>query len=948
MTDPVSPGSEPGTLIHITMRKPLIRSIFIVLFLVQAVGFVQAQETQRIWLSGKGGDQTVDWEFFCTDGRQSGNWTTIPVPSQWEQHGFGKYDYGHAKDSVRGKEKGLYRYPFDVPVAWKGMPVNIVFEGSMTDTEVRINGQSAGSIHQGSFYRFSYDISGLLEYGKKNLLEVTVAKHSSNESVNRAERYADFWIFGGIFRPVYLEVKPAEHIRNFKVDARADGSLIAEVYTGILKKADEITALIMGPDGKRAGGEITVKVDRNTRTARIETVIPSPGLWSMENPQLYTLQLSLRSKGTTLHIVSDRFGFRTVELRERDGFYLNGRKIKFKGVNRHSFRPETGRSLSREQCIEDALLIKDMNMNAVRNSHYPADEYFLDACDSLGILVMDELTGWHDAYDTETGSKLATEMLESNHNHPCIVIWANGNEGGHNPEVDPVFDSLDIQHRPVCHPWITFRGMDTQHYINYDYGNSTHFHGHEVVFPTEFLHGLYDGGHGAGLYDYWEYMWDLPLSAGGFLWDFADGGIIRTDLDNIIDTDGNHAADGILGPHHEKEASYYTIKEVFSPVFFEHREITPGFDGSFIIGNRYSFTNTDRCTFSYRLAGWDGTASAKAGRELTGTLSSPSIEPGAKGRLVMELPAGWQDFDVLYITAADPAGKEIYTWSWPVQRPADLVARTGGPEGTDIRMSVERDSLLVVKAGGLKYTFNKNSGLLAGVENEEGKIPFTDGPVLCDGVSGYEGMDTRVEDHRLLISCRFSEESNYREMQWTVHPSGWLELSLLYRPSAYEFDMFGVSFSYPEELVNGVRWFGDGPYRVWKNRMRGTSLGVHEKEYNNTITGKRDYIYPEFKGYHSNLYWVKFLTKEQDFTVYTANEDIFLRLFTPEFPDDPFNTAPVFPGGDISFMHGIPAIGTKSQLAQNMGPSGKKNMYFDFWKARARELHLYFDFSSGQ
>ncbi|HEY4109196.1 sugar-binding domain-containing protein, partial [Puia sp.] len=171
-----------------------------------------AQETQKLWLSGTGNDHTVDWKFFCTEGRNSGKWTTIPVPSNWELQGFGTYNYGLDKDSLRGHEKGLYKYNFTIPSTWKGHVVNIVFDGSMTDTEVKINGKSAGATHQGSFYRFRYNISSLLRYGASNLLEVTVAKESTNKSVNMAERHADFWIFGGIFRPVYLEAMPTQHI----------------------------------------------------------------------------------------------------------------------------------------------------------------------------------------------------------------------------------------------------------------------------------------------------------------------------------------------------------------------------------------------------------------------------------------------------------------------------------------------------------------------------------------------------------------------------------------------------------------------------------------------------------------------------------------------------------------------------------------------------------------
>src|ERR1700743_1029062 len=110
--------------------------------------WVFAQQTQVQYLSGTGNDHTVSWQFFCTEGRHSGKWATIPVPSNWEFQGFGKFNYGLDKDSLRGREKGLYKYNFEVPAAWKGQVVDIVFDGSMTDTEVKINGKSAGPAHQ--------------------------------------------------------------------------------------------------------------------------------------------------------------------------------------------------------------------------------------------------------------------------------------------------------------------------------------------------------------------------------------------------------------------------------------------------------------------------------------------------------------------------------------------------------------------------------------------------------------------------------------------------------------------------------------------------------------------------------------------------------------------------------------------------------------------------------
>ncbi len=360
-------------------------------------------------------------------------------------------------------------------------------------------------------------------------MEVTVAKHSANASVNAAERKGDFWVFGGIFRPVYLEVLPAEHIARVALDAKANGTFKGNLYIGNVKGANQVTAQIYTLDGKKVGAAFTTKINKGDSVAQVQTVVASPRLWSSEFPNLYRVDISLLENGKPVHTVSKRFGFRTVEVKARDGIYVNGVKMKFKGVNRHSFWPTTGRALNKKISIEDVTLMKDMNMNAVRMSHDPPDEHFLDVCDSLGLYVMDELTGWHGMYDTETGSKLVKEMIAHDVNHPSIVIWSNGNEGGHNLDLDALFIKEDIQKRSVVHPWQTFNGITTEHYREYNYGIGNYMNGHDIVMPTEFLHGWYDGGHGAGLEDYWEVMWNYPLSAGGFLWDFADAGVVRTD-----------------------------------------------------------------------------------------------------------------------------------------------------------------------------------------------------------------------------------------------------------------------------------------------------------------------------------------------------------------------------------------------------------------------------------
>jgi beta-galactosidase/beta-glucuronidase len=540
----------------------------------------QAQQTIIQYLSGTDKDHTVSWNFMINTGMNSGKWSTIQVPSNWEQQGFGTLNYG--EDKLNPEETGWYKYKFKSLPQWKNKNIKIVFEASMTDTEVKINGQPAGPVHEGGFYEFKYDITSLLKPVGENLLEITVKKKSSNNSVNRAERQSDFWLFGGIFRPVYLEILPQTFIERVALDAKANGSFALQVFSNA-SSSHTIEAQVFDLKGNPV--EQPFKLIKGDSMLRHQ--FSNIKTWNAEQPNLYNVVISIKQGGKTLHSIKQRFGFRTAELRPQDGFYVNGVKVIFKGVNRHSEWPETGRTLSRSVHLMDIAAMKDMNMNSVRMSHYPPDKEFLDLCDSLGLYVIDELTGWQKSYDTVTAKRLIKELIVRDVNHPSIIIWANGNEGGWNRGVDHDYALYDPQHRLVIHPWERFNRTNTKHYPDYKYVQNEVLNPKEVFFPTEFMHGLFDGGHGAALDDFWNEMKKHPYFAGGFLWALHDEGVMRKDNKDSMDVAGNLAPDGIVGPHREKEASYYTIKEIWSPVQILLDKLPENFDGKLPVENLF-------------------------------------------------------------------------------------------------------------------------------------------------------------------------------------------------------------------------------------------------------------------------------------------------------------------------------------------------------------------------
>lgn len=920
-------------------------------------------ETGIQYLSGTGSDDAVDWEFYCTNGRNSGKWTTIKVPSCWELQGFGTYQYGmpfYGKANPPGiaTEQGKYKYKFKLPAEWEGRTVRIVFDGVMTDCEAQINGRRCGHLHQGAFYRFKSDVSDRIFFGdKENILEVTVSKESANASVNLAERRADYWNFGGIFRPVFVEALPAQFIDRTAINAKADGSFYADVFLGLaMDSSTKVIAEITDINGKRIGKPIEASLANGSDKAIINGKFENIKKWTAETPNLYEVNFSLVINGKVLHKVKDRFGFRTIEIRKSDGIYINGKKVNIRGVNRHSFRPETGRTLSRKDNYDDVKLIKEMNMNAVRLSHYPSDPAFLEACDELGLYVIVELAGWHNKYDTDAGTKLVHEMVKRDVNHASVVWWANGNEGGHNPELVKEFYKFDPQQRVVLHPQKNFNGFETMHYRSY--GESQEYmRKPEIFMPTEFLHALYDGGAGAGLYDYWEMMRKHPRCAGGFIWMFADEGVVRTDQNGRIDNVGNYGADGIVGPHHEKEGSFFTVKQIWSPVQIMDKELPENFDGSFNIENRYDFTNLNQCRFVWTLK----SLKDKENIIKSGEIKNFDLDPNTAGTLKINLPDNWRNTEVLYLTAYGPNNEELWTWNWTWK---DAGQYYNFEKGKTSISSKDTEDILTVTSGNTALIFNKKTGELTSIQKKGKPISFGQGPRFFAARRGDRSMDVYynhddnsarskeriyedISGDNKLIAFNYTTTSdsivvtsdyfgNMRQAQWIIKSNGSILLNYTYQ---YEgvVELMGIKFDYPESQVKSKKWLGDGPYRVWQNRLHGTNFGIWQNDYNDPIPGE-SFIYPEFKGYFSNWKWAEINTTEGTIKIgNSGNDSSYLGVYSPRDGRDVLLYT--IPDGGISVLKVIPAVRNKVNATDLVGPSSQAQ-----WVSGLQKGSIYLDF----
>ena len=940
-------------------------------FLLAMLGLMalatQAQETERQYLSGHGCDDMVQWDFQCSltrgqsvasqsDGRNSGKWTKIGVPSCWELQGFGTYQYGmrfYGKATPEGiaDEKGLYKHEFTLPQEWQGRQILLVFEAAFTEIRVQINGRKAGNgTYQGGFTRHTIDVSDRVFFGsKKNRLEVEVLKESSVPQVNLAERRADYWNFGGIWRPVFVIAKPAQNIQRVAIDAKHDGHFMADVFLNRALPGSSVSVHIMDANGTKVAQSPAytissdgTKVDFNAKGIKA---------WNAEQPHLYTAIFTLKNaEGKTLHVERQKFGFRTIEYRhsypasaanrketgnhvygcKEDGLFINGQKVIVKGANRHSFRPETGRTLSKAKNIEDVLLIKTMNMNAVRLSHYPADPEFLDACDSLGLYVECEQPGWHWAHNTIIGSQIVEEMVTRDVNHPSIIFWSNGNEGGFNYELEPVFSKFDPQQRVVLYPWANRNGFETKHYRSWG-ETAEYMRQKEIFMPTEFLHGLYDGGHGAGLKDYWKLMMSNPRCAGGFLWDLMDQGVVRTDMNNIVDCMGNFGADGIVGPHMEKEGSFHTIREVWSPV-----QVTWDYD--IYVKNCYDFTNLKDCQFSYRLLEMPAYGETKVKVLKEGKFTSPNVEPGKTGKLNM----GKTNADVIELTAIDPHGQEIFTWRKRHMVKLNNLSIRALRQNTQTYTTQEDANQLVVSQGNRQYTFDKKTGRLMGVSVSGKAFSFANGPRFIaakrsdrsdDGFYNHDDKEafdkktqyTEYKDQGAFAGFTISDSTlvaNYIHGSLEKVTYRFLKDGGLYMNADYYFngvvDLMGICFDYPEGKVKSKQWLGKGPYRVWQNRMEGPQYGLWQNEYNDPIPGE-SFEYPEFKGYFADVKWMQLETTEGKIGLETMGSKI--GVYTPRDGRD--HLLYTLPETGISILKVIPAVRNKVNTTDLNGPSAQ-------------------------
>ena len=502
-------------------------------------------------------------------------WKTIPVPSNWQMHGYGiplyvNMTYPFKKDPPRvmgdppknftnyetRNQIGSYRTTFNLPKKWNNRQTFIEFAGVDSAFYLWINGEKIG-YSQGSRTPAIFNITKQLKEGK-NILAAEVYQNCDGSYLEDQ----DFWRLSGIFRDVRIFSTADFHIRDFFVKTELDEKYrdaSLSVETEIINygfKPDELGLIVQLFDSQ--GNETASVINESFKTVASASVILRPNLttdivstltvknpakWTAETPNLYKLVLTLTdSEGEVIEAVSHNVGFRKVEIKNAQ-LLVNGQPILIKGVNRHEHDLETGHAVSLESMISDITLMKQFNINTVRTSHYPDDPRWYDLCDRFGLYVIDEANieshgmgyggeslakdpKWKDAHVDRM-----RRMVERDKNHPSIIIWSMGNEAGDGVNFKACYDFTKKRDpsRPVhyeragtgpntdivCWMYPSIEGI-----VRYAKENPT-----RPLIMCEYAHAM--GNSVGNLQDYWDAIEEYPALQGGSIWDWVDQGLYK-------------------------------------------------------------------------------------------------------------------------------------------------------------------------------------------------------------------------------------------------------------------------------------------------------------------------------------------------------------------------------------------------------------------------------------
>lgn len=574
----------------------------------------------------------------------------IHVPGHIQLQGFGEPQYVNTMYPWDGIEKlsppfvpknfnpvGIYRRSFDLPEKFMDRETRISFEGVESCFFLWLNEEFVG-YHENSFCPAKFDLTPYIKE-KDNELCVMVIRYCSSSWLEDQ----DFFRFSGIFRDVYLYSVPKVYVEDVEFKGLLSEDYRSGSIEGVLNISSRWNAtkqLLISTEvshkEQKLYHTITAECVEGENTIPIQLSISEPALWSAETPNLYKISITINDKQSSEYLTgaSIKMGFRRFEIIDRL-MYLNGKRIVFRGVNRHEFHCERGRAITKEDIRKDIILMKQNNINAVRTSHYPNKTEFYNLCDEYGLYVIDETNlethgtwmimgkvkptedkdivpgdnmDWYDAVLSR-----GRAMLERDKNHPCILMWSCGNESFGGVVIKKLSDwfkqrdnSRLVHYEGVYHDrrFNDTSDIESRMYAKvFEIEEYLNNQPEKPFISCEYAHAM--GNSLGGMHKYIELEDKYPMYQGGFIWDFADQALVKTAANGMKyfavggdfgdrPNDGYFCGDGILFADHTESPKLAEVKYLYQPVRILCDE------NSITIMNRNLFTNTKEYLFSWK------------------------------------------------------------------------------------------------------------------------------------------------------------------------------------------------------------------------------------------------------------------------------------------------------------------------------------------------------------
>jgi len=861
-------------------------------------------------------------------GYDDSEWTTIPVPANWEVEGFGHPIYLDERYPFTTKwpdapndynPVGTYRKTINLDSDFLNEEVILHFAGAKSAMYVYVNGNYIG-YSEGSKTPAEFNISKFLKKGK-NLIALQLFRWSDASYLESQ----DMLRMSGIERDVYLYSRPKVHVSDFYANTNLDTSYENGVFNGTISITNDtnetvsksISVEILADKNLIFKTDETIEISANSvKEFKANTIINQVKPWSAETPNLYTLKISLDNN----QFITKYIGFKRVEIKNSQ-VLINGEAIYIKGVNRHETDPFTGHVVSKASMEKDIKLMKQNNINAVRSAHYPNDPYWLDLCDQYGLYVIDEANiESHPlaiSEDTQIGNEMSwlpahmtrtQRMYFRDRNHPSIYSWSLGNEAGEGDIFRATYkwlkendDNRIVQYEPAGKEDYTdvYCPMypKPEYLINHGKSDSD-----KPSIMIEYAHAM--GNSVGNLQDYWDIIKSYDNLQGGYIWDWVDQSLEYKDGNGKpylayghdyhpdLPTDGNFLNNGLVDPYRNPHPHLSEVKKVYEPVQFNYLD-----NGIIEIENKNYFSDLSDKTISIKLL-VDGKPSLLKSEididvspQSIITLKFPEIPDMfiPESEFILEVSLIQKE-----VTKMIPKGHEVAWDQFILNKGLHLSSSNSGGDVLEVETF---DDGIQIKNNQVELKINPFSGEILSwlfdgkvITNQAIRPNFWRPPTDNDLGNGMDKWAKSWQDatynytsklvskpinvyDKVVFKVEYSTPTkNAKVSVWyRLHSNGQLEIDYTYisiKKELPNIPRLGMYMTLSNNFTD-VKWYGKGPKESYWDRKTGQKTGL----YSGNIKDQFEYYSrPQETGNKTDVRWME--VSSGDITLYVSSNQL--------------------------------------------------------------------------